>query len=349
MKNIIVLLSSFVVVLCISCTEDYVDFPGICSKTLVVNGCITNEKGLYRIRLTEDMVENNMVISSPVNNARLTITDHLGNIDELRPLWEEEIVTVFDDENDMRGSNYFLLPNRDGGYDSIKVEFFKNFYDGTYYTTSTVGTPGGTYTLNIKYNDKSYSASDKMPFPSMLDSIVLRNDGKSLSGKEEKTFEVPYLYFKKPENESYFLFTYKQYQWSPHWGDPFRTPKKIDDIFLESSQKSWASWDYAVLSDRLMSSYVSGYKISGASLFPAASGTDEGWYDGFGAWQYADFYMVSVSRQACLYYQALIEQFYQDGGVFSSAPASPPTNLNNGAQGFFMAVAVEQKRLFHLD
>jgi len=352
MKNRILILIWFSFFFVFSCSEDYDSFPEINSVTLVVNGCITDENGPYRIRLFEDIAKGHKVVESyPVLDARLSIIDNMGNYDELKPLWEEQIVEFEYEDNsgNLIRSTYLLMPKYDGSYDSLRLQWGINSiedYHGIYFTTSTVGKPGDTYTINISYKNQSYTATDRMPFATALDSVVLRNDGKHLDGKESDTFDVPYLYFKKPElQESYFLLTHTKGLWHPIWGVPIPQPQKFEEILLNSIQRKGETWLYDVVSDRFMSSYVSGFKLTGATSDPKYTGTDEGFFDGFDRWTYADFYLVSVSREACLYFQALSDQFYQDGGAFSPAPATPPTNLSNGAQGFFMAAAVDQKRV----
>jgi len=349
MKCKILILIVFPIFVIFSCTEDYGSLPEINSMTFVVNGCITDEDGPYRIQLFEDVVKGHKVESLPVLDARLTITDHLGNCDELKPLWKEQIVIVEVDSEKGYFYNlyYLLMPKYDGSYDSLLLNFNNAVeFHGIYYTTSTVGKPNGIYTLDISHKSQFFSATDKMPFPSVLDSVVLRNDGKHIDGKETDTFDVPYLYFKKPEHlENYFLLTHKKYNWHPMWGVPIPQTAKFEDVLLKSSQRPWNTWNYDVVSDRFMSSYVSGFKLTGATSSPLISGTDEGFLEGIDSWTFADFYLVSVSRQVSLYYQALSDQFYQDGGTFSPAPSTPPTNLSNGAQGFFMAASVDKKRV----
>jgi len=352
MKNRILILIWISFFIGFSCTEDYDSFPGINSVTLVVNGCITDENGPYRIRLFEDIAKGNKIVeSSPVLDARLSIIDNMGNYDELKPLWEEQIVEIEYEDNrgNLKRSSYLLMPKYDGNYDSLYLNFGVNSiedYHGIYYTTSTVGKPDGTYTLNISYKNQLYMATDRMPFANVLDSVVLRKDGIFLDGKGIDTFDVPYMYFKKPEHhDNYFLLTHKKYEWYPMSGAPFQRSLKFEEVLLGSRQRSGETWRYDVVSGNFMSSYISGFKLTGATSSPEYSGTDEGFFDGFDNWVYGDFYLVSVSRQAGLYYQALSDQFYQDGGAFSPAPATPPTNLSNGAQGFFMAASVDQKRV----
>ena len=59
---------------------------------------------------------------------------------------------------------------------------------------------------------------------------------------------------------------------------------------------------------------------------------------------YWDYFieMHSITKEAYDYYKALIQQFKTDGGGYSPSPASPPTNLDNGALGFFRASAVNR-------
>jgi hypothetical protein len=52
--------------------------------------------------------------------------------------------------------------------------------------------------------------------------------------------------------------------------------------------------------------------------------------------------MHSLTKEAYEFYQSLLQQFRTDGGGYSPSPASPPTNMDNGALGFFRASAVSR-------
>jgi hypothetical protein len=41
----------------------------------------------------------------------------------------------------------------------------------------------------------------------------------------------------------------------------------------------------------------------------------------------------------------LLKQFKNDGGAYQPSPSSPPTNMSNGALGYFRASAIIEKRL----
>ena len=52
--------------------------------------------------------------------------------------------------------------------------------------------------------------------------------------------------------------------------------------------------------------------------------------------------MHSLTKEGYDYYKVLIQMFKTDGGGYSPSPASPPTNMDNGALGFFRASAVNR-------
>ena len=52
--------------------------------------------------------------------------------------------------------------------------------------------------------------------------------------------------------------------------------------------------------------------------------------------------ICTLTKEAYEYNRALIQQFRTDGGGYSPSPASPPTNLDNGALGFFRTSAVNR-------
>lgn len=352
MKEKFLFIYILIIITFLSCTEDYGFLPLSDSKTLVVNACITNEQGPYRIKLYENTTDGQNMISNPVTDAIVTIADQAGNIDVLKPLWKERIITI-EKEVNYSGTPFIdqfsmlLMPNYSGGFDSLLIDndFYIEDALGTYYTTSIIGTPGEKYTIHIEYNHTTYSAADQMPDQSTIDSVALRPNGIGIDGKGYADFLVPYLYFEEPQNEiNYYLFTYSIYElFANEWYHKRHSfPKTFKNIFYEGRQRSWATWNYFPVSDRFMSPYVSDFKITGSTPINWITGTDEGWN---GTWLFADIYMLGISKPTFFYFQALSEQFYQDGGAFSPAPSSPPTNFNNGAQGFFCTVSVDQKRI----
>ncbi len=343
----------------LSCTEDYQLRTMKNARILVVDGCITNEAGPYRIRLYEylsDLSSDTLRATQiPVTNARVVITDNLGNRDELKPIWNERIMSRmepgyvrFDNDTVFFKRDYLLLPQYDGSYDSIRIDpsYFSIYYEGAYYTTSITGVVGRTYTLTVDYNGKTFTASDRMPVGTTIDSVVLKTVGKDADGKGGDGFNVPFLFFAEPQDEAnYYMFTALNTD-SAYMGfgrSKLLKPHYFSELAFRQQQSSLFNWGYALASDRFMSAYMADYKVDdGSSSRPWLSGTDVGWM-GFDS-GFFDMYLLSVSETAYKYYQALSEQFYQDGGAFSPAPVSPPTNVSNGGQGFFMATSVSACR-----
>ncbi len=348
-----------------SCTDDYQLSTLQDSRILVVNGCITNEQGPYRIYLFEDISNlssnSSNVISQPVTDARLFITDDLGNRDELKPLWKERVEEVkkliyYDEDSypHYSVSEWLLVPNYSGGYDSIRLDSYFNTiekYVGTYYTTSIVGIPGRTYTLSVDYAGNIYTAVDRMPSSTKIDSITLKPVGIGVENKDMDGFYVPFLNFAEPQDETNYYFFTAAWVDSVENGSKMElpAPQKFTDLIVLNRYSQGYAWWCSVISDRFMAPYMANYKVDdGPSSRSWFSGTDSGWKF-YHSNYHLDIYMLSISNEAYRYYQALTEQFYQDGGAFSPAPASPPTNVSNGGQGFFMATSVSTCRSKRMD
>ena len=54
--------------------------------------------------------------------------------------------------------------------------------------------------------------------------------------------------------------------------------------------------------------------------------------------------LSSLTQNAYEFYKILLQQFKNDGGAYQPAPGSPPTNMSNGALGYFRASSISIKR-----
>jgi len=373
MKLYFFFLFSFFFFLVSSCTEDYQLQTLNGAKILTVEGCITDEEGPYLISITECVSnlssKSSTLTTTPVTDAFVTITDDTGHKEELKPVWEEQIVVVpFSSVDYIRWTYFLLLPKYHHGYDSLYIgmkptpktqnrppDFNPSVanYLGIYYTTSISGEQGRTYTLTVEHNNKAYTATDRMPYGTAIDSVVMRPVGLGGEGKGDDGFLVPHLYFSVPQDqENFYLFTYfpsdspyNQYTRKSVLLAPIPFYK---DFILYRKYRIWKSWGAAVVNDKFMSPYMSDYKLGdGPSPSSFWNASDIG-FDGPSTF-YLDIYMASISKPVYRSFEALTAQFYQDGGAFSHAPASPPTNMSNGAQGIFMATTVSTKRASRID
>lgn len=181
------------------------------------------------------------------------------------------------------------------------------YYYGQYQTTKLKGIPGHTYSLTIKWQNQEYHAESYMPPVPPLDSVQFKFTEGAV-GKSD--YNIPLIYFKEPQNErNYYLF-------------------KTQAVY---------GWPYSILSDEYLKNYVNGLDV-------CKGVTPDYWVTNY-PYDFIDSYFIemhSITKEGYDYYKALIQQYKTDGGGYSPSPASPPTNLDNGALGFFRASAVNR-------
>ena len=343
-----------------SCTEDYQLPDTGAQTTIVITGLITNEPGPYYVTMWENVSEisTGKTTRRAINDARLTITDSNGNVDELRSFYSVELDSVdFEDTWGNVHKRYFYgIPGKDGNV----VRFYRGYSghydirDGRYFTTTTKGNAGHTYSLKVEYAGQEYTATDYLCYGTVLDSMSLEPIGRYIYDKSdgEDGFLVPCAYFEEPKNETNFYMFYIP-SWSPYpQEDKVDATVALKNLALQGQDMIDAvtdanpSWHFSVIGDRFLPSYVYQYKLSdGDSHQKYMHGTDMGFYHWFNQFSLLEgFYtnMYCITEPVYRYYYALSRQYYQDGGVFSPSPSSPPTNFSGGAQGCFSAASVSQ-------
>ena len=296
---------------------------------LVVDGLITNERGPYYIRLTEShngkipLTEWLNGNTTPVRDALIIITDNVNQIDTLvlvdnieygSSLPHGNSLTYLWHYDDYTFRYYVLLPNSDLAiYDTVWASFDHPLFctdRGFYKTQNLVGIPGRTYSLKIIYKNKEYTARDYMPPVPEIDSLGLMII-PGMPGQSDNYHTL--LYFSEPqETKDYYL------------------TQMSDEIMPRGGLGGLGSfdWRFSIFSDEFLQPYVNGLSI-GSSMFNP---------------MYVK--LNSLSKEAYLYYKALFQQLETDGGAFKPAPASPPTNISNGALGFFRTSAVSEKSAY---
>jgi hypothetical protein len=342
--------------LAVSCTEAY-QLPSQGSQTaIVITGLITNEPGPYYVNVMENVrdASTGKTVQRGINDARVTITDSSGNVDELRPFFSLPLDSVFIGNGvDAFGKPFnvyeyfFSIPDGNGNFKKFHLGwnedyFLNNIREGAYFTTSTKGVTGNTYTLKVEHAGREYTATDNMSRGTVIDSLSLEPVGRFMFDSDgDDGFLVPCLYFAEPQDEAnYYMFT----EWQPVWDSDTGDFAKISakDLVLGINGSRGADWLISVVSDRFMPPYVYQYKMSdGDDHRKYYSGTDMGFYHG--RWDDGGTVdMYCISEPVYRYYAALSKQYYDDGGAFSPAPASPPTNFSGGAQGCFSVASVSQ-------
>ena len=316
MRNLFIIFILFLVAY--SCTEQYDLKVKSKEPRLVVEGTVTNQDGPNYVRLTKSSFDFNIdynirpiydstsFYSSdraiPVQDAKVYITDNN---------------TLFTDTLVPCSAGKWIIFFVDTINNRVSKEFripTQSISFGYYETSKLKGVAGHTYSLTVKWQNKEFHAKSYMPPVPAIDSVHF-NFTKGEIGKYD--FNIPLIYFKEPQNErNYYLF--------------------------HTSEGGGSAWAYSILSDEYLKNYVNGLDVcKGVSpdywrtAYPMVS--DDG--------KIQDGYFIemhSITKEAYEYYKALLQQFKTDGGGYSPSPASPPTNLDNGALGFFRASAVNR-------
>jgi hypothetical protein len=309
----------------LGCIEEYDLYPDNTKPRLVVEGVITNMPGPYYIRLTESHTGNFIEIdysdvdsAKAVMNATIIISDNANQVDTLVPIDINPVEYQYDNN---LGYIKFEYDNSGNVIDTIFLEDPIEFrHDrGFYKTKNIIGIPGRTYYLKIISEGVEYNSSSYMPFVPEIDSIGYFKKIWEPDGGE---YYVPLLYFSEPQNiDNYYLIQLKEEEVSRTLAEGF-------------------FWRFSILSDEFLPPYVKGLNVS--------LGANPRGVDALGYYNYGDsIYLAlsSLTNEGYRFYQALLQQFRNDGGAYLPAPASPPTNISNGGLGLFRASAFSEKRI----
>lgn len=231
------------------------------------------------------------------------------------------------------------ISDTQGNVDVLKPfdDEYPNLYDGDnlnrtwadlgYYQTTTnlQGTPGQTYTLTIVYDGQTYKATATMPL-----------NAPELALKHEDNYKLPFIYFDEPQDqENYYLFYYSSFTNGSAW--PFHSRYEYESI-PNNLRSTFYSLNLAY-DDTYLPSKVERldiYEGNNRQLFAEPSPFDP---------DSSVVEMHSVTREVYDLYQAIKKQQENDGGAFDGPPADLPTNLSNGALGFFRASAISRKTI----
>lgn len=300
-----------------SCLTDYDLQLESSQSRLVVDAKITDQDGPYLVRLTKSRFDQQ---SGQIPGYKGdTVYNYRNPNDGTEAVQDAEVFIT--DNNTLFTDTLIKCPT--GLWDhheatnnypawSIFEIADTSILMGFYKTQSIKGIAGHTYTLTIKWQGHEYHAESFMPPVPPIDSVQFKFSAGDF-GKFD--YNIPLIYFKEPKNErNYYLFI---------------------------TQAPDGVWPYSILSDEFLKEYVNGLDVCKGNspdywinAYPHANG--DGSMD--------DYFieMHSMTKEAYNYYHALIQQFRTDGGGYSPSPASPPTNMDNGALGFFRASAVNR-------
>lgn len=177
--------------------------------------------------------------------------------------------------------------------------------DGRYKTSSLVSSPGNTYTLNVLIDGVNYTAQSTMPSPVTLDGLI--QDSITIAG--ETTYNILPVY-----TDPSFL------------GNRYLFILTIDGKTDKTLQ---------VFSDNINNGMV-----NQRTIMPSLDDDDE-----IVPGDIINVEMQCIDQNIYTYYSALIQISGGGGPGGSVTPANPPSNINNGALGYFSAHTTASKSM----
>jgi len=307
----------------IGCIEEYDLNRAEVAPRLVVEGLITNKPGPYYLRLTESQTGrfikpdyDNIDDAVPIKGATIVISDNVSQVDTLIPI----DVNLDEYTLDQYGYYKLLYDNYGNLIDTLFLEDPAAFtYDRGYYKTKTLrGISGRTYTIQIQWQGKEYRADAFMPDVPVIDSLGYM---KKVSEKDGQLYFIPLLYFSEPQDQkNYYLI-------------------QLNDEISSRSYSAGTLWQFSILSDEFLQPYVNGLNVSLGETSRSIE------YPIYLEGDSIYIALYSLTQSAYEFYKSLLQQFKNDGGAYQPAPGSSPTNLNNGALGYFRASAISEKRI----
>lgn len=182
--------------------------------------------------------------------------------------------------------------------------------NGYYYpSVDFTGVSGHKYYLEVQVDNQVYTAEDILHPVTKFDSITFQLNKDQLDDPiDEGKFYELLLYAKEPQQtKDYYLFKFYR-----------------NDTIVKLFESDIYFTDDVLLGERI-------------------DGLPSPVY--YGEADTARIEMLSISREAYLFYNDLFNLINNDGGMFGPPPANPRTNLSNGALGYFQASSVEADTL----
>ncbi len=171
---------------------------------------------------------------------------------------------------------------------------------GVYLTSSPkTGVVGRTYYLTVKIDGVTYSAQDQIHYLAPVDSFyaVYLTAGSGF-GITKNGYYTFYNSTDPPNQKNYYM--YKVYR---------------NDISVLGPSA------IGVFDDRFLSPVIIGARLPGK----------------YSSGDRSKLELYSLSESGYNFYNGLATQLQNDGGFFSTPPANAPSNISNGAIGYFQA------------
>lgn len=235
----------------------------------IIDGLITNQEANHRIKVTKSQFFYDSGANPAVSDADVQVVDNEGN-------------------------SWVFAETDPGVYLS---------------ETAFAGKVGNTYTMTIKADGQTFTATDELSYLQPIDTLIAIID--------EDEFEDP-----EEEGEYWDFLTF------------LTEPQETEDFYLLKFLKNGEVFNYDgedvyVFNDDTIQENVDG--------FTSNTYYKEGETGGI------EFHRIS--RAVFVYYSSLSENINNDGGVFSGQPANVTTNISGGALGVFQTSSVDRREI----
>ena len=307
----------FSIVFLASCTEEY-NLQLHPETKLVIDAEITNGKPPYYTKLgLSGSTESDL--NQWVDDALIIISDDEGVVDTLIPA-ADSIWSHYTRYTTLSGEDsivWFPIYDNIGVIDSMLVYDYRLSTQCYFQTTKLQGKAGHTYYLKVEWRGHTYTSECTMPSAIKIDTITHRQADKFTDGA---VGEIPYVWFHdNPNEDNYYVF-------KKGWLE--------EPLPFSNGQYTWS---VSIISDELLQPGFKGMDLCGG-VSTEGWRKDNWWFD---VYPEQKLMMYSVTKEVYDYYNSLINQIRYDGGVYTPAPASAPTNIEGGALGLFNAASFD--------
>lgn len=304
-----------------ACTKNYDLTDPNAKQSYVIDARISNLHGPYFVRVTKTI--NSIKTdpdtaryedrSEPVLNAQITITDDMGNIDNLQPADDNKSWYYYGFYNHKLDSAWQIRPGQyaaNGGY---------------YETTQMTGIPGHTYYLKVRIGNETFTATTSLPQAPQLDSAWFEDISTSI-----RMGQYIYGSFKEPKDSAnYYLMQGTSIEHYPYDYCP--------GLYAEQEAFFYHSFD-----DKTLPAYVGKMQVMIVQTQKFGFGRLIGLPSIYAPCQVR---LGTMTKTTFDYFTALEKQFSNDGNVYQPAPASAKGNISNGALGMFFGLSFSTKLL----
>jgi hypothetical protein len=193
-----------------------------------------------------------------------------------------------------------------------------NLYDtdtnGIYRTDKELaGKIGHEYTLNIKLsNGEQYAATETIKPLAPIDSVKYLYEKSSFPFDDKHYYNINIFVQEPPELGNY-------YQWELYLNNEYVTDTVRLKVFVSDEMVNGA--------------YIANWTVYSIPEYKIKTDTTD-----------VTLQMLSISKEKYSFYYAILLETDFSGGGFNGPPANVPTNISNGALGFFSASAVIESK-----